>query len=454
MSRGGEAPAVTALRKAARGVLLPLLLLVIAAGGVLSPAHAQNMTPRVVVLRLDDTIQPISQQYVLRGLKYAADTHAEAVLIDMNTPGGMLSSMRAMVSGILSSPVPVIVFVAPSGSRAGSAGFFLLEAADIAAMAPGTNAGASHPIVEGRRIGPILKKKLENDATALLRSFVLRRGRNMDAAQQAVLNSKSYTDEESLQLHLINVIAPNNRALLNALDGRTITRFNGAKVTLHTRDAALVEVLPTVREKILERLMNPNLAVLILVIGGLLIYFEFNSPGTIIPGAVGTLLVLTAIFALNLLPINGVAVMLVIAAFVLMTLEVKFPSHGVLAGTGVVALVFGTLTLVNGPIPQMRVRLATAIACGVAFGLITAFLVRIAVRAKHNKVVTGPEALVGATGVAQQPLTPNGQILVRGELWQAEAAAPVSPGEVVRVNAVRGLTLLVERVPELRASSH
>ena len=413
-------------------------------------AHAQT-TPKIVILNLDDTIQPISEEYLTRGLAEAEVTRASALLVELNTPGGLLDSTRSMVSKILASPVPVIVYVAPSGSRAGSAGFFLLEAADIAAMAPGTNAGASHPVIEGGQLDPLMKQKLENDTTAFLRSYVSRRNRNVDAAQDAVLNSKSYTEQEAQKLHLIDVIAPGIPELLNALDGRSIQRFDGSTVVLHTRNAVQIALEPTVREQILDRLMDPNLAVLILVLGGLLIYLEFNSPGTIIPGALGTLLLFTALFALNLLPVHYTSVMLLVAAFTLLLLEAKFPSHGVLAGVGIVALVFGTLTLVSGPIPELRVQVATALACGVAFGLITVFLVRIAIRARKNKVMTGADALVGTLGIAQEKLAPRGQILVHGELWlaetTAESAQAVQPGDTVKVRAVRGLTLLVERVP-------
>jgi len=440
---------VRSLRTALKTLPTSCLMLVAA----FAFAQGGNVPPRVVVLRLDDTIQPISEEYLDRGLTQASQSHANALLIDLNTPGGLLDTTRSMVSKILASPVPVIVYVSPSGSRAGSAGFFLLEAADVAAMAPGTNAGASHPVIEGGQLGPIMKQKLENDTTAFLRSFVSRRKRNIDAAQDAVLNSKSYTDNEALQLHLIDLIAPSNQALLDSLDGRTITRFDGSTVTLHTRNATLTQVEPTLREKILDRMMDPNLAVLILMLGGLLIYLEFNSPGTIIPGALGTLLLLTALFALNLLPVSYLAIMLLIAALTLLLLEAKFPSHGILAGAGVIALVFGTLTLVDGPIPELRVRLTTAIACGVAFGLITVFLVRIAVRARRNKVLTGPQALLGATGVAQQPIAPRGQILIHGELWQAESVSPIDSGDRVRVCAVRDLTLLVERIPARSAPS-
>ncbi len=403
--------------------------------------------PTVVVIHIDDTIQPISADYLARGLDAAAAQHASAVLIEINTPGGLLDSMRQMVSKILASPVPVIVYVAPSGSRAGSAGFFLLEAADVAAMAPGSNAGAAHPVVEGAKLDDTMKQKLENDTAAFLRSYVARRGRNVAAAEDAVRASKSYSDKEALQLKLIDLIAPDDADLLNTLDGRTITRFDGSKVVLHTRDAQLVPVDPTLREKILDRLTDPNLAVLVLVVGALLIYVEFNTPGTIIPGTLGTIMVLLALFALNLLPVRYTSVMLLVAAFVLLILEAKFASHGVLAAAGILALVFGALTLVDGPIPELRVHLATALSAGLAFGLITVFLLRLALRARRSKVRMGGDAMIGQIAVVTQPLAPGGQVMVNGEIWQAESATPAALGEQVRVRALRDLTLLVERVP-------
>ena len=423
-----------------------LLLLLCLLGPCTARVAAQN--GQVVVLHLDDTIQPISADYLKRGIDRAADIHAQAVLVELNTPGGLLDSTRTMVGDILNSPSPVIFFVAPAGSRAGSAGFFLLEAADIAAMAPGTNAGAAHPVVEIGKIDDTMKQKILNDTLAFLRSYVSARGRNVDAAQDAVQNSKAYTSDEAQQLHLIDVIAPDDRALLDAIDGRQVKRFDGTTQVLHTRGTTLLAVNPTIREEVMDRLMDPNLAVLILLAGGLLIYLEFNTPGTIIPGALGTLLMLLALFSLNLLPVRYTSLALILGAIILMVLEAKFPSHGILAAAGTVALVLGTLTLVAGPIPEMRVQMATAIATGLAFGLITTFLVRIALIARHNKVVIGPEAMVGAVGVAQEQLAPRGQILVHGELWPAESEATVAPGESVRVRAVDGLKLLVERVRE------
>jgi membrane-bound serine protease (ClpP class) len=421
-------------------------LLVLSLASFFAPCGVAS-TPQVVVLHLNDTIQPISDEYLVRGLKEAEKVHAEAVLIELNTPGGLLETTREMVRQILDSAVPVIVYVAPSGSRAGSAGFFLLEAADIAAMAPGTNAGASHPVVEGGQLDPIMKQKMENDTTAFLRSFVARRNRNTSAAEDAVLNSKSYTEQEALKLNLITLVASNDVDLLDSIDGKSITRFNGSSTTLHTKGAVLVVVDPVLRERLLDKLTDPNLAVLCLIIGGLLIYLEFNVPGTIVPGALGTLLVCISLFALNLLPVRYTAVMLIVCAFALLILEAKFASHGVLAATGTLCLVFGLLTLVNGPIPELRVHPATAIAAGAAFALITLFLARLAWRARRNKSPVGVDALIGLTAVAQQPLAPTGQVLVHGELWQAESPVPVAPGEKVQVRAVRNLTLLVDRIP-------
>jgi membrane-bound serine protease (ClpP class) len=407
----------------------------------------QAQQPRVIVIHLDDTIQPISADYMARGLEAAATQHANAALIEINTPGGLLDSMRQMVSKVIASPVPVIVYVAPSGARAGSAGFFLLEAADVAAMAPGSNAGAAHPVVMGTKLDDTMKQKLENDTAAFLRSYVARRGRNVQAAEDAVRSSKSYSDQEALQLKLIDLVAPDDASLLNDIDGRTITRFDGSKIVLHTRGAELVAVDPTLREEILDRLTDPNLAVLVLMVGGLLIYVEFNTPGTIIPGTLGTILVLLALFGLNLLPVRYTSVMLLLAAFALLILEAHFASHGVLAAAGILCLVIGALTLVDGPIPELRVHLATALSAGLAFGLITVFLLRLALRARRSKVRMGGDAMIGLIAVVTQPLAPSGQVMVNGELWQAESATPAALGEQVRVRGLRDLTLLVERVP-------
>jgi membrane-bound serine protease (ClpP class) len=400
----------------------------------------------VVKLTLHDTIQPITADYLRRGLQDAARLHAQLVIVSMGTPGGLLESTRVMVQAIENSPVPVVIFISPTGSRAGSAGFFLLEAADIAAMAPGTNAGAAHPVVEGGQIDPILKEKIENDAAAFLRSYTARRGRNVEAAEDAVLHSKSYSDDEALKLKLIDLESADDASLLSALNGREIHRFNGTTQTLHLQGAEIVTIPPSLRERLLSKLTNPDIAVLLLVLGGLLIYLEFNVPGTIVPGSLGTLLVLLSLFGLNLLPIRHTAIVLLLAAFVLIVLEAKFGGHGALAAAGIVALIFGLATLVDGPIPELRVHLATALGAGLGFGAITFGLAWIALKARRGKVLTGPQAMIGGTAIVRTPLNPTGQVEIRGELWQAalRGHASLAVGSTVSVRSVEGLVLIVE----------
>ena len=398
----------------------------------------------VLKLTVHDTIQPVTAGYLQRGLTHANDIHAAAVLLSLGTPGGLLDSTRTMVAAIEQSPVPVIVYIAPSGSRAGSAGFFLLEAADIAAMAPGTNAGAAHPIIEGKALDPILKEKIENDTAAFLRSYVSRRGRNVQAAETAVRQSKSFSDTEALNLKLIDLTAPDDATLLNTLDGRQIHRFDGRAETLHLRNATIVPFPPSTRERLLSHLTSPDLSVLLLVLGGLLVYLEFNVPGTIVPGALGTLLVLLSLFGLNLLPIRHTAVLLLVAAAVLIVLEAKFASHGVLALAGTLSLVLGLSTLVDGPIAELRVHLGTALGAGLGFGIISFILAWVALRARRSKVLLGPQAMIGGEAITRTPVNSTGQIEIRGELWQATSATPLPAGFPVRVRAVEGLTLIVE----------
>jgi membrane-bound serine protease (ClpP class) len=395
---------------------------------------ARAQQPVVEKLVLDETIQPVSAGMLDRAIGRANADGASALLIEMNTPGGLVDSMRTMAGAILSSRVPVIVYVAPAGARAGSAGFFLLEAADIAAMAPGTNAGAAHVVFEGGgKPDETLSQKVENDAEAFMRSYVARRNRNTDAAIAAVASSHSYTAEEAQSQHLIDVIAASDAQLLDSIDGRSISRMDGTKQVLHTRNARIEVVQPTVRENLLGWLVNPNIALLLLVFGALLIYLEFNTPGTIVPGALGTLMVLLGIFALDLLPIRFTAVLLLIAAFALMMLEAKFGGHGVLALAGIACLIFGTLTLVAAPIPELQIRPWVAIAVSVGFGGITVFLVRLAWRARRLKARLGADALIGSAASAMEALAPQGHVLVEGEIWDAVASEPVAAGASLRV---------------------
>lgn len=410
-------------------------------------ALTTHASAQVLKIAVDDTIQPITAEYISRAIEQAAKKNDQAVLIELNTPGGLVSSTREIIQKITSSPVPVIVYVTPTGGHAGSAGIFILESADVAAMAPGTAAGAAHPVA---LIGPMqvktddeMKQKIENDAAALMRSVTSKRGRNIEAAESAVRQSKSFTDQEALNAHLIDYVASSPEDLFKQMQAKPFKRFNGQTDTLNLVGQPMVDYHMTVKERVLDWLMDPNIAFLLLAIGALALYVEFNHPGAVIPGTVGVVFIILAIFALNLLPTRFAALGLILGAFLLFAGEAKFASHGILTLGGIILLTLGGLLLVDAPIPQMRVHLITALAVSVPFGIITAFLMTIAVKARRNKVVTGVQGLVGETGVAQTALSPQGKVFVHGELWDAIASKPLAVGELVRVNYVDGLTLEV-----------
>ena len=423
-------------------ILLCIVLITFASHTTAAPAPASSN--RVVKIVVDDMIHPISAEYIGRALDQARDQHAAAVLIEMSTPGGLLDSTRDIIGRIVSSPVPVIIYVAPAGARAASAGFFILESADVAAMAPGTNTGAAHPVTLGGQPDATMKAKMENDAAAFMRSFVAKRGRNLELAESAVRESKSFSEQEALNDHLIDLVAPTETELLKQLDGREITRFDGTKQTLHFSDAQLDPLPMTLKQRILSYIMDPSVAFALLAIGALALFFEFNHPGAVIPAVIGTLAILLSVFALNLLPTNYAALVLIVAAFVLFALEAKFATHGVLGIGGIAALTIGGLLLVDGPIPEMRVRLWTALAVSLPLGLITIFLMTLVIKARRKKTMIGPAGLVGEIGVARTPLVPEGKIIIQGELWNAIASADVAPGQPVRVRDVDGLLLKVE----------
>jgi membrane-bound serine protease (ClpP class) len=405
---------------------------------------------RVVV---EDAIQPVTAEYIGRALELAAANHDQAVLIEINTPGGLVESTRDIIEKIVASPVPVIIYVTPSGSRAASAGFFILESADVAAMAPGTNTGAAHPVILGEKMDDVMKLKLENDAAALMRSVVTKRGRNVELAESAVRESKSFTEQEALDKNLIEYIAASEQDLFHQLNGKSFKRFNGTTATLNlqnkddkNKDLPIRDYRMTLKERILSHIMDPNIAFILMAIGALVLYAEFNHPGAVIPGTVGVVFILLSAFALNLLPVRFAAVAMIIGAFILFAAEAKFASHGVLTTGGIVLLTLGGLFLVDGPIPEMRVHLSTALAVSIPFGIITAFLMSIAMRARRNKVVTGEQGLVGEIGTAQTALAPAGKVFVHGELWDAVSVVPIPPGELIVVRQVDGLTLKVDPV--------
>ena len=399
----------------------------------------------VLKIVVNDTIQPITEEYIARALDEAHRRNDQAVLIEINTPGGLVESTRRIIEKITTSSVPVILYVTPSGSRAGSAGFFILESADIAAMAPGTNAGAAHPVIlGGPKLDDVMKEKMENDAAALMRSVAAKRGRNVEIAESAVRSSKSFTEQEALSQHLIDYVASSEEDLFHQMQGKSFKRFTGENAALKLTGQPVVPFDMTLKEHILAYLMDPNIAFLLLAIGALSLYVEFNHPGAVVPGTVGVVFILLAVFALNLLPTRFAALVLILGAFVLFALEAKFATHGVLTIGGIALLTLGGLLLVDSPIPEMRVHLWTALAVSIPLGLITAFLMSIALKARRNKIVTGAQGLLGETGVAQTTLSPQGKVFVHGELWDAVSSTEVPIGQLVVVRKVDGLTLQVE----------
>lgn len=412
---------------------------------VAAAALAANARATVLHIAVDDMIHPISDEYIGRAIEEAARVNDDAVVIELRTPGGLVDSTRSIVEKIMRSRVPVIVYVSPAGSTAASAGFFILESADIAAMAPGTNTGASHPVtLGGEKIDDVMKMKMENDAAAFMRSIAARRSRNVAVAESAVRQSKSFTEQEALQQHLIDVIATDIPSLLRAVDGRTLKRYDGSPVTLHVAGKPISSYDMTLKEKILSKLMDPNIAFLLLMLGGLALFAEFNHPGTVLPGVVGVISILLALFALNLLPTRFAALALLLAAFALFALEAKFATHGVLGIGGIICMVIGALFLVDGPIPQMRVHFATALLVSIPIGAIAIFLTTLVLRVRKSRVVTGQEGMIGEIGVARTQLGPDGKVFVHGEIWNAVARAEIAPGTRVRVHGVDGLHLLVE----------
>jgi len=419
-----------------------ILWVFIATIAVCLPSSAE-----ILKIAVNDTIQPVTEEYIARAITEAERNKDQALLIELNTPGGLLDSTRDIIEKILAAKVPVIIYVAPSGRRAASAGFFILESADVAAMAPGTNTGAAHPVtLGGGKVDDVMKQKMENDAAALMRSVVAKRGRNIEIAESTVRESKSFTEQEALKDHLIDYVASSQDDLFKQMQGKTIKRFDGQNVTLDLVGQPVRNYEMTLKQKILAYIMDPNVAFILLAIGAFALYAEFNHPGAVLPGTVGVVFILLAIFALNLLPTRFAAVVLILASFVLFALEAKFASHGVLGIGGIVTMTLGALLLVDAPIPEMRVHLPTALAVSIPLGLITVFLMNIALRARRNKVVTGAQGLVGETGVAHSALAPEGKVFVHGELWDAVSSSPVVAGQAVIVRKVDGLRLQVDPI--------
>jgi membrane-bound serine protease (ClpP class) len=429
------------------------------AAAAVPSASPANSASTVVQLRIDGEIEPILAEYLVGGIEQANRDHASLILITMNTPGGLDTSMREIIQAILQSQVPVATFVTPSGSRAASAGFFILLSADIAAMSPGTDTGAASPIMEvgGQvvQIDDTLKKKIFNEATAYLRSYVSQRGRNVDLAATAVTDAKAFSEKEALDGKLIDIVASSPEDLVAKLDGRAIKRFDGGTTTLALSNPVFSLREMTTRQQVLSRIVDPDMFFILLIVAALGLYTEFTHPGLFAPGVIGAIALLLALFSMHLLPVNLAGLLLMGLAMALFILEAKFPTHGVLGVGGVVSMILGALLLIRSPLTGMGVSIGTALGVALPFAVIVIILMRLVLRSRSWKPSVGKEELIGEEGEITETVgagsTPDGamgMVRVHGELWRAAARAGenIQKGVRVRVRKVNGLTLEVEPV--------
>jgi membrane-bound serine protease (ClpP class) len=415
---------------------------------LLGPAFA---SAEVIKIKVAAPIHPITSEYVVRALDAADRAGADLLILTLDTPGGLDTSMREIIERIVNAKTPVAAFVGPSGSRAASAGFLIALACDVFVMAPGTSTGSAHPVgisLTGQAMDKTMEEKVTHDAAAYVRSIAEKRGRNVGLAEDAVRKSLSYTEKEALAGGLIDLVAGSEEEIIAKLDGRTIKRFDGSPATLALAGKPIVERPMTFRQRFLLTIANPNLAYILLLIGLLGLYFEFSHPGAILPGVLGGISLLLAVFAFQILPINYVGLGLILLAIILFILEVKVQSFGMLAVGGIAAMIIGSLMLVKAPVAELRPSLGLILPVVLAFAAIVLFLLTIVIRAHARRPMTGREGLIGETGTARTDLSPAGRVFVHGEIWQAETEGEaIRTGEKIKVvEVLDGLKIRVVKV--------
>jgi membrane-bound serine protease (ClpP class) len=410
------------------------------------------MARQVNVIRIESVISPSSADYIVAAIKQAEKEKAAALVIELDTPGGLDTSMRVIIKEMLAAERPVVVYVAPAGARAASAGAFITVAAHIAAMAPGTSIGAAAPVVMGQQVDKTMEKKITNDAAAYMRTIAEKRGRPIDLAEEWVRKATAKTETEALKAKLIDVVSPKLDDLLAAIDGRVVTTAAG-KVKIETKNAVVQREEMNLREKILKIITDPTIAYLLLILGLAGLYFEFSTPGAILPGVLGGIALILALYAFQQLPINYAGVLLILLAIVMFIAEIKIVSHGVLTIGGIAAMVLGSLMLIDAPAPYMRISIWAILGTAAGTAMFFLFVVGAGVKALRRKTTTGMEGLIGNIGVVRTRLAPRGQVFLRGELWNAESEGEVETGASVRVTGMDGLTLRVVEVQRAAAGS-
>jgi len=406
--------------------------------------------PLVYVAEVDSIIHPVSAEYMIETMELADRNGATLIVFTLRTPGGLVDSTRSIVSRMIAAKTPVAVFVAPAGARAASAGFFLTIAADIDAMAPGTHIGAAHPVAAGgEKMDETMAKKAAEDVAAYARTLATHRHRNATLAALAVTESRAFTEEEALGASppLIDLVAADVPELLKKLHGRTVTRFDGSTLALRTEGARVVPVAMSLRQRVLSAIANPNVAYLLLSLGTLGLTIELWSPGAVLPGVAGGLCLLLAFFALQMLPVNYAGLLLILFGLLLLALEIKVTSYGLLTTGGLASLVFGSMILMDSPIPELQLSLRVVLPVVLGFAGIAMFLVRLGVASQRRPAVTGVAGMIDEVGHAMTAIDPEtpGRVATHGEVWQATSEESIPEGARVRVTRVDGLRLFVRK---------
>lgn len=412
----------------------------------LSPVKADlESTPEIMVIKVDGVINPARAEFVVKAIKKANDKGYSLIIMELDTPGGLDTSMRTIIKEMVGSAAPVVVYVSPSGARAASAGAFITIASHIAAMAPGTNIGAAHPVAMGEKMDKEMAKKVTNDAAAYIRSLAESRGRNVKWAEDAVRKSVSATEKEALELKVIDLIAKDRDELLKKIDGRKVRTAFGERL-IRTAGAKIIHEEMGFRQRVLDLISDPNIAYILMLLGIYGLFFELTNPGSIFPGVLGGICLILAFYAFQTLPVNYAGILLIILAIILFILEVKIVSHGILTIGGIISMIIGSIMLFESPSPFFKLSLYVILPAVIVTALFFVITFGLAIKAWKRKPVTGVEGIVGLEGVARTDIKDDGMVYVRGEIWSAMSDEPIKSGEKVRVEAVSGLKLKVKKI--------
>jgi membrane-bound serine protease (ClpP class) len=426
------------------------MAIVAASRVVIAQSHAAISSPLVYSAEVDSIIHPVSADYMIETMDRADRAGATLVVFTLRTPGGLVDSTRDIITHMLASKTPVAIFIGPSGARAASAGFLLTIAADVAAMAPGTHIGAAHPVEgSGRQADETMATKMAADVAAYARTLANKRHRNVALAEEAVNNSRAFTEEEALNASppLVDLVVPDIPELLRRLDGRTVTRFDGATIVLKTAGAQMVSIQMTLRQRVLSAIAHPEIAFLLLTLGTLGLTIELWSPGAVLPGVAGGLCLLLAFFSLQILPVNYAGLLLMLFGLLLLMLEVKVTSYGLLAAGGLASLLFGSMILMDASVPELQLSLRLVVPIVIGLASIVVFLVRLAVTSQRRQPVTGVARMIGEFGYALTAIAPGaaGRVATHGEIWRAIAREPIAEGDRLQITDVDGLTVTVRK---------